>query len=262
MLKRRLTSLVLILLLVAPAAVQAAEIVDKSRLDKGVISVEYKSARSIPSKVLISKDGERYIYDLDANNSFPLQGGDGEYTIAVVENVTGNTFKVVHQEEISLALPDKNTVYLQSIQLIHWSEEMEPVKRARELTAKAKTDQEKLEAIYEDVVKRIRYDDLKARTVGSGYIPSIEETYASGLGICYDYAALTAAMLRSTGVPTRLVMGYKEDLQGYHAWNEVYLQEREEWAVIDTTYDAMQVQNKVPAVIVKDGSEYQAQKRY
>jgi len=50
MLKRRLTSLVLILLILAPAAVQAAENIDKSQPDKGVISINYKPAQSIPFK--------------------------------------------------------------------------------------------------------------------------------------------------------------------------------------------------------------------
>ena len=34
-------------------------------------------------------------------------------------------------------------------------------------------------------------------------------------------SAMAAAMLRSQGVPTKLVIGYAD--QTYHAWNEVYL---------------------------------------
>ena len=45
-------------------------------------------------------------------------------------------------------------------------------------------------------------------------------------------------MLRSVGVPTKLVMGRKNDIKEYHAWNQVYLADNNEWINIDTTYDA------------------------
>lgn len=263
--KSRVLGLAVITLLLVPTLVQASEILDKSRLEQGVISINDKGAKFIspkPLKVMISKDGEKYSYDVNENNNFPLQGGDGEYRIDVLEKVSGKMYKVLSREEVQVVMPDKHAVYLQSIQLIHWDESMEPVKRAAELTAKAKSDQEKLTAIYKDVVNRVSYDYEKARTVKSAYIPSIEESYASRQGICYDYASLTAAMLRSVGIPAKLVMGYKADLQEYHAWNEVYLEESGQWVTIDTTYDAMQARNKVPGVMVKEEREYQPQKRY
>ena len=47
-----------------------------------------------------------------------------------------------------------------------------------------------------------------------------------GKGICFDYAALMAAMLRSQSIPTRLVTGYAGT--AYHAWIDVW-SETEGW---------------------------------
>ena len=75
-------------------------------------------------------------------------------------------------------------------------------------------------------MNNISYDRVLASSITSGelkaYIPNPDRTLSTGKGICYDYAALMAAMLRSQGIPTRLIMGQVP--QGYHAWNEVYLQ--------------------------------------
>ncbi len=45
----------------------------------------------------------------------------------------------------------------------------------------------------------------------------------TGKGICLDYASLMTALLRSQGVPAKLVVGYAGS--AYHAWISVYLAE-------------------------------------
>ena len=42
------------------------------------------------------------------------------------------------------------------------------------------------------MITNISYDEEKARTVESGYLPDVDETLESGKGICFDYAALNA----------------------------------------------------------------------
>ena len=43
----------------------------------------------------------------------------------------------------------------------------------------------------------------------------------SGTGICLDYAAVMASMLRSQNIPTRLEVGYAGN--AYHAWISTYI---------------------------------------
>lgn len=87
------------------------------------------------------------------------------------------------------------------------------IKTAKKLTKNAKTDLEKAKIIYNYIIKNVQYDLKKANSVEDGYIPSIEATIKDAKGICYDYASLYAAMLRSINVPTKLVMGYKVDIE-------------------------------------------------
>ena len=234
--------------------------IDKSRLNSGIIGVDYSFRKDTKMKVMISKGNSQYTYDLKSNNTYPLQFGNGKYIISILENVEGNKYRLLGEEEIDLKLKDKNQVFLQSIQLINWNEDMETIKKAREITKDAKNGEEKVKAIYNYIINNISYDNKKAKSVQAGYIPSIDETINSGKAICYDYAALFAGMLRSVDIPTKLIMGYKNDIEEYHAWNEVYLNDK--WITIDTTYDSAYAQNKLSISMIKDPKEYSIEKQY
>ena len=73
------------------------------------------------------------------------------------------------------------------------------------------------------MVKNISYDYDKAKTVQSGYLPKLDTVLAERKGICFDYAALMAGMLRSQGIPCKLVVGYAGT--AYHAWISVWSKE-------------------------------------
>ena len=102
------------------------------------------------------------------------------------------------------------------------------------------------------------------------YLPNIDDTMASGKGICFDYASLMAAMLRSQGIPTKLVVGYSG--AAYHAWISVYLKETgwvdkiiqfdgENWSLVDPTLAANNSGSAVKEYI-GDGSNYTVKYSY
>ena len=106
---------------------------------------------------------------------------------------------------------------------------------------------DKVDAVYEYVIKNIAYDYDRAATVQSGYLPDIDDVLAKKKGICFDYAAVMSAMLRSLGVPTKLVVGYCGT--AYHAWINVYVEgqgwvnsviyfDGSKWNHMDPTYAA------------------------
>ena len=78
----------------------------------------------------------------------------------------------------------------------------------------------KVTVVYHYVIGNITYDYDLAATVTSGYLPNLDSVLAGGKGICFDYAALMTGMLRSQGVPTKLVIGYAGEV--YHAWINVW----------------------------------------
>ena len=51
-----------------------------------------------------------------------------------------------------------------------------------------------------------------------------DKTFKTKKGICFDYAAMMTAMLRSLGIPTKLEIGYLTE-NVYHSWISVYLEE-------------------------------------
>ena len=118
--------------------------------------------------------------------------------------------------------------------------------KAAELCKNAKTDEEKVVAIYNFIAGRYTYDQALADRITSGqvksYIPSPANTLSSTKGICYDFASLFAAMCRSQNIPCALTKGYAGS--SYHAWNKVSVGGK--WYQIDLTY-AVLYRTKTPA---------------
>lgn len=248
-----------------PAA-QADEAVgwlNTTSLNKGIIAVHYEVNAKVKTKLMIAKGVSNYTYNLSANKEdewFPLQLGNGEYTISLMENISGNTFKIVNKDKITLQLKDSNAVYLNSTQNIAWTSNSDAILKAKQLTKNKKTDAEKVKAIHEYVVSNISYDNKLAANLPADYLPSIDRTFQSQKDICYGYASLFAAMLRSLDIPTKLIMGDSSYVDSYHAWNEVYLNGN--WITIDTTVDAGLKKSNKKFELIKDAEKYTPKKQY
>jgi hypothetical protein len=244
-------------------ASNAETVFNTENVNKGVVTVNYSSTNDKKIKLLVEKDGKQYSYTLTGKTqeSFPLQMGNGTYKVSVLENVSGNSYKVVNQSSVDVNIENEKNIYLNSIQNINWNDSMAVVKLANQLTKNAKSKDEKVKILYNYVVNNIKYDYVKLNNVQAGYIPSIDSTLSSKKGICYDYSSMLAAMLRSQGIPTKLVMGYTSNVKGYHAWNEIYMESSKKWIVVDSTYDS-QVKGKVKVTMEKKASLYQMSKVY
>ena len=107
------------------------------------------------------------------------------------------------------------------------------------------------------------YDNAKAEQLSgkSGYIPNPDETLPTQKGICFDYASLGAAMLRSLGIPCQVITGYVSPDDVYHAWNMVYIDgewisveisiKPNSWTRVDLTFAASGA-----ASTIGDGTSY------
>ncbi|MHA6481472.1 transglutaminase-like domain-containing protein [Paenibacillus sp. strain BS8-2] len=236
---------------------------DTSGLSQGVVKVNYDAKNSAKLKVMIVKDKENYTYGLTAgltSEVFPLQLGNGDYKVMLLENVSGKSYKVVKQQAVSLNLKDDKVIYLNSVQNVSWTSTSKAVAKAQELAKGKKTAEEKAKAVYEFIISNIKYDKALAGTVTSDYLPSIDKTLTTKKDICYGYAALYAAMMRSLDIPTKLVMGNSDYVDVYHAWNEVFLNGK--WVIVDTTVDSGLKQGNKATVFVKDAAKYTKTKQY
>jgi transglutaminase-like putative cysteine protease len=263
---RKLTAIFLsfCLSLIAPVSAFAAKDtgsawLNEEEIGKGVIGVHYEAASGANLKVMVSKDGTSYTYDLKNDGTeefFPLQLGNGSYKIMVLEHTTGNKYKSVHTATRELAAMDEASTYLNAVQNVNWAAAEEVSAKAKELTGGLKDEESKAQAIYDYITAAVTYDYELAAVVEAGYIPDLDKVLSGGKGICYDYASLFAAMARSVGIPTKLVMGSSDYVTDYHAWNEVLL--NGSWVTVDTTVDAA----AGSSAFAKDAAKYSGAKVY
>lgn len=234
--------------------------INTDSVKSGVIYVNYTNEGNVRAKLMVEKDGSKYTYNLDANTinqGFPLQMGDGEYKVSVLENVSGNKYKYVYKEVINAKIEKGNLVYLNSVQDVNWKAAPKTTRKAKELVAGKKSAEDKVKAVYEYLVSNYSYDYEKLDKLSVDYVPEADRMLEEGKGICYDFASMFAVMLRSQGVPVKLVKGYTKNVEGYHAWNEVYDSKTGKWEVVDTTYDAAARKAKLKTAMYKKANEYE-----
>ena len=203
--------------------------VDASNKSQGYITVKYYGSKSLV-KVLVQKDGAKYQYAIKTNGAtevLPLTLGSGTYTIGVYENVSGTSYSVALQKNVSASISNSLSPFLYPNQQVNFSQGSSCVYRSAQVCAGKSTDVQKVSAIFKYVTSNIRYDTAEANAIISGsvknYCPNPDEVLSTRKGICYDYASLFAAMCRAQGIPTKLVKGYVGSNGLYHAWNQVYL---------------------------------------
>ena len=110
---------------------------------------------------------------------------------------------------------------------------------AAELMEHSTTTEEQAMAVYRYIARYFRYDyglyhAVLAKEI-THYTPDPLRTLNARKGICYDLAALYAALLHSQGISVKVVKGYFDSV--YHAWNSVYDAENDRWVSLDVTMD-------------------------
>ena len=248
------------------AAAEGNEIarLDLSSLEEGYVAVSATSAHRLKFQVIHGE--EVYTYDLPSDGTpgiFPLSCGDGEYRFRVMENVTDKKYAEVYGCERNVTLLDEFQPFIRPNAYVPYNASSECVKKAAELSAGANSETEFVAAVYRYIGSSVKYDTHKAETVTSGYLPDPDETMRTGKGICFDYAALAASMLRSQGIPTKEIFGYVSPEGLYHAWNMFYTAEsgwvtvsfetdKNDWNRLDMTFAANGADDK----FIGDGSNY------
>ncbi len=241
--------------------------IDTGSISSGLLKVKSTDSGGTKLKVIVSKDGRNYIYNLrtdDKYEGYPLQMGEGKYSISIYENVRDNLYKEVTSTKIDVDIASSECVYLNPVQNVRWDSSSKAAAKARELVGKITMVEDKIKAIYWYIVNNVRYDREKLKRLYGGYLPDADNTLSTGSGICYDHASLFAVMLRSVGVPVKLVMGNMKNSTSYHAWNEVYIGSQKKWAVVDTSYDAqLKAKGRLSvSSIFKSAADYVSAKVY
>jgi hypothetical protein len=223
------------------------------RPEFGTIEIHFSDYKHKYLRVIIEQD-DVYIYNTFSEvETFPLQMGSGEYTITILGSHNGQSYDVLFKDSIELLL-DENSVFLNTSQVVSWHDHSDLVTLTEELIKNTESDHEKLEVIHNFIVSNVSYDHQKASRINNDYVPLPTATLQEKLGICYDFAALTASMLRIANIPTKLVKGYSTYTTVYHAWNEVYI--NNEWIVVDLSTDAIYLSENLNVTMQKNDANY------
>lgn len=249
--------------------------IDYSNTKDGYFMVKWLGASSSNVKVQSTgKSGVTYTYNLKADGTFevfPLSDGDGSYKIAVYENIQDNKYAQVVSLSLTAKMDDEFAPFIRPNQYVNYKKDSNAVKVAVEQCEGITDNLEKVAKIYNYVVSNLTYDRAKAKTVKSGYLPDLDSVLASKKGICFDYAALMTGMLRSQGVPCKLVVGYAG--KAYHAWINVWSEEQgwvdsmiyfdgKDWKLMDPTFASTGNQSETIMKYIGDGKNYQAKYMY
>ena len=247
--------------------------IDYSNTADGYVMVKYTESTSQRIKVQVKGPTTTYTYNLTVGEweVFPLSDGSGDYQIVVYRNVTGSKYAAVLSLSTRVALSDEFAPFLRANQYVDYEAAPNAMAVAAELTASLTNPLKKVEAVYDYVVKGLSYDKELASTVQSGYLPVLDEVLEKKKGICFDYAALMTGMLRSQGVPCKLVVGYAG--KAYHAWISVWVEgsgwvdgaiwfDGSSWQRMDPTFASSGNSSKSILEYIGDGSNYSAKYFY
>ncbi len=237
--------------------------IDLSAVSQGYVAVSAQSEKRL--KFLVEKDEMQYKYNIASDGTpsvFPLQMGDGEYVFKVMENVEGTTYVQLYKTACSVVLEDEFQPFLRPSDYVNYTQQSSCVQKAKEIAKNSGNALEVVSGVYSYICDTVTYDREKAATVKKDYLPVLDDTIRTGKGICFDYASLAAAMLRSQGIPTKMVFGNVSPDDLYHAWNMFYTEETgwvtvsfeasEGWNRLDLTFSA----NGTDRNFIGDGSNY------
>ena len=246
--------------------------IDASNTQDGYVMVKYTGSADKIQVQITNPDGTLYQYPLPIGDyqTLPFTGGNGSYQLDVLEHVSDDMYSVGFSQSIDVALSDEFRPYLFPNQYVNYTESSEAVSLGVDLSNESSDDLDFVTHVYEYVTKNISYDNEKAQDISVNYIPNVDETLAAGSGICFDYASVMSAMLRSQSVPTKLEVGYSGT--AYHAWISVYLAEQgwvddiiqfngKNWSLMDPTLAANN-DNEAVKDYVGDGSNYTTKYTY
>lgn len=200
-------------------------VIDFSNTQEGYIMARYTAQTDKRLKFRVIGPTTTYTYNLplDQWTVFPLSDGNGTYQAALYVNTHDSKYALVMKTQFEVTLEDEFAPFLRPNQYVDYAAAPETVSKGAQLCAGLEHPLEKVAAVYDFAVDNLTYDYDRAATVKSGYLPVLDAVLQERKGICFDYAALMAAMLRSQEVPCKLVVGYAGAT--YHAWISVWTEE-------------------------------------
>lgn len=240
--------------------------IDTTNVSEGYFVVTYLGDNAKVKFQVTGPNEVKYTYNITNSSCvIPLAAGDGTYQIGLYENISGSQYSTAYTGNFSAVLTNDFGPFLYPNLYVNFTKDTKAVALAEELCATLGTDLDVVTQVYHYVVDNISYDYDEAETVAYNYLPDVDEVLETKKGICFDYASLMAAMLRSQSIPTRLEIGYAGE--DYHAWISTYIEGKgwvdgiiqfdgRVWTLMDPTYISSSNNSKNAQRFVTNKSNY------
>lgn len=216
--------LVMSMFTVVNASAANGTTIDATNAKYGFVTVNYTSNAKL--KVGIQYGNEKTSYKNCPSGKdavFSLEQGDGTYTISLCENISGTTYRVVTSKKVNAKIENAYAPYLIATTDVQFTSGDDVCKKAAELCKDAKTDMDKVTAIYNYIAGHYTYDAKLANDITSGkvskYIPDTAATLNSNKGICYDLAPHGSRLPNADRLP--LLRAVQAEEGGFfYVWEE------------------------------------------
>ena len=245
-------------------------VLDISDTDQGYLTAVSDSTDQMMNVQLTAEDGVVYSYFISPGESavIPFSSGSSTYQVSCYQQISDSQYAALYADTLEIKLANEFLPFLYPNQYVNFTPDSEASKLALSMVSEDTSDIDALQTIYNYVVSHVTYDYDLADTVASGYLPDVDETLQTGKGICFDYAALTTAMLRSCDIPCKLQIGYAGDIK--HAWINVYIRSRgwvdkavefsgDSWSRMDPTFDSNSEDKDTIQEYIGDNNNYPVQ---
>lgn len=223
--------------------------------------------------LLLLKDSSGYYTLVDQNIDGEIEKRKGMYYFTKeINDIKPKTVSQIVDEYIIQLNPIVNQIDFNQVQPLKNKENFsaylnpEPYiepnnalikETAQQLVGNESNPYIKAKTLYKFVATKMKYN-LDSPIKNTGSVNAMEDIMKAEInqqqgGVCYDYATLYVALLRSQGIPARVISGFKissfdlEDLESYdqiniiynlHSWVEFYL-EPYGWVFADPTVDSI-----------------------
>lgn len=207
-------------------------LMDTTHGAEGYVAVTAKSEEPVKIR-LIAPGGLERVYNVPHTglvSYYPLSDGRGTYGIQLLKKADAsegeNMYVQVLQGSCEAMLFDEFQPFLRPSSYVWFTGYSDCVAEAARICSGQSSDDRKIERIKDYICDNLSYDELLAESDDQSFIRDPDAILSRKSGTCLDYSVLAAAMLRSQGIPTKVVYGEMNGAQGLHAWNMVYTSSR------------------------------------
>lgn len=216
----------------------------------GYVTAQYTGDPSKRCKLRIEKDGQLQTFDVvnpAIYKAYPLCFGAGTYKVSMYQQVSGTSYRTILSETLYVNMTIDRGPFLVPTTYALYNVNSKCVETANYLCRPLPKSIDKVNAVYRWILDNTEYDYDLAKKVQTEnwWLPDPDEVIRDKKTICFGYSSLFAAMCRSQGIATKVVVGPISGT-GMHAWNEVYIQDSgtvdgidfdsNKWNMVDLTF--------------------------